>query len=105
MSAHTPGPWHVDKLLSIYAGEAPDYVFVALPLKAASPEERAANARLIAAAPAMYAALVKAEVLAWAAGSRVFHGAVSLHPDDRGELWLEIAHAIALANQQGVIRL
>lgn len=52
MSAHTPGPWRADKYC-IWAGEK----FIAGTKTGIGESEQGANARLIAAAPALLAAL------------------------------------------------
>jgi len=52
---HTPGPWHVEDDQTIWAGDE----LVAAAQRLDMP--MAANARLIAAAPKMFAALVDAE--------------------------------------------
>ena len=53
---HTPGPWRMNTRgdLPIYAGDAPNHELVAVALKGESQE---ANARLIAAAPELFACL------------------------------------------------
>ena len=66
MAEHTPGPWEAIGT-GVYA-ESLEIVFGAHNTRSASDDEKRANARLIAAAPAMLAALellVEADVTEW----------------------------------------
>lgn len=63
MSNHTPGPWAVSRVgSSVYAPD--DNPIANISKFAKTEEERAANARLIAAAPEMLEALIKIREIA-----------------------------------------
>lgn len=60
MSKHTPGPWVKGVMSDYVAKSASGEIIAELPCSKASSEERAANARLIAAAPDLLGALKRA---------------------------------------------
>ena len=62
-------------------------------------EESAANARLIAEAPAMAECLKKCERLAWEIGCYTDDGIHVLHDDERGDLWREISGILERINK------
>ena len=98
MPKFTPGPWHfgIGKAEEIIYNQKGWAVANATVLHGrADAEECKANARLIAAAPEMYAALRKAERLAWEVGCETVDGVNTILEDERGDLWREISAILA----------
>lgn len=101
---HTPGPWHWDsdpmkgdplgrvRFRVTTVGKTITQIY------RSSDDERAVHdARLIAAAPEMLAALKEAEKLAWEVGCETVEGVNFLLEDSRGDLYRQISAAIAKA--------
>lgn len=101
MSKHTPGPWEVRYEYNVFAGKrsvasAGGYASNG-PDELAIVEENKANARLIAAAPAMYEALVEL----WEAGEWVWDEfddatifSIKLSKADQERLFIEIGRSL-----------
>lgn len=96
---HTPGPWVIEKLSGGWGVHAPNWGYVAFHVSSDLPhwnEGQEANRRLIAAAPELLAALVKAERMFREIG--FIAAADSARPES---LWNEITTAIAKATGEG----
>ena len=97
MSKHTPGPWKAEiaEYPSIYAPDLHN-AWIAFTARVRSPEERQANAHLLAAAPDMAEALQAAMDLIDAIGDEACDrlGYTPLHDDPRHQ---QIENAIAKA--------
>ena len=96
---HTPGPWHYPGTGNLIGG--PDRVRVAdVGGLERSPEERVANARLIAAAPALLAALESCVAPLVLLGDYIGNehpGKVGIEPFKRCDILLAARQAIAQA--------
>lgn len=105
--AFTPGPWQIKERSDgqspdIYARCAADGSFddPVCQLYGGFILEVEATARLIAAAPDLYAACRAALRLAWEVGSETEDGVKTLLDDGRGDLYRQLSSALARAESQ-----
>lgn len=95
---HTPGPWELEDDGDVFNVCADDRIIARVTIRSAADlREDTANAAAIAAAPDLIAACKAAERLAWEVGTETEDGIKTLLADSRGDLYRQLAAALAKA--------